>query len=298
MRSPLPVTIASGVTSVTRVLVSTRTPSVSSSPCARRRQLFRQGGQDARPGLDQRHFEPLFVERLKPVEAQRRCRVEQLGGQLDAGSPAADHGDADMLVGRRIGAHRARDAQAMVEQAVAEPVSLGAVVEDHAILADARRAEVIGDRSDREHEIIVPDRMARDQLAAILVEQRRDPDLAPVAIDAVQRAEEEAIAPAMAMAAIADLVEIGVERSGRDLVQQRFPDMRAVALDQDDVVVFAAIFRAEPPRELKARRRPRRRSRSESCARSNVIPTRPAEPCTIAGRPRLARKNWLGSAHP
>ena len=56
----------------------------------------------------------------------------------------------------------------------------------------------------------------------------------------VERAEEEAVAPAMAVAAIADLVEIGVERSGRDLVQQRLPDMGAVAFDQDDVVALAA----------------------------------------------------------
>ena len=50
----------------------------------------------------------------------------------------------------------------------------------------------------------------------------------------------------MAVAAIADLVEIGVERTGRHFVQQRLPDMGAVLLDQDDVVLLAPELRAQP----------------------------------------------------
>ena len=67
---------------------------------------------------------------------------------------------------------------------------------------------------------------------------------------ALERAEEEAVAPAMAVAAVADFVEIGVERTGRDFVQQRLPDMGAVLFDQDDVVPLAAEARAEAPHQL------------------------------------------------
>jgi len=142
----------------------------------------------------------------------------------------------------------------MVEQPVAEPVSLGPIVEHHAMLARTRRAEIIGHGAYREDEIIIAYTVAADQLAAILIEQWRDNDLALVTVDAFECSKKEAIAPAVAVAAIADLVEIGVERSGRDFVEQGFPDMRAVAFHEDDVVPLPPIFRTEPPRELKPAR--------------------------------------------
>ena len=92
--------------------------------------------------------------------------------------------------------------------------------------------------------------MPPDHFLARIVEQRRGGDVPRGAVNAFERAVEEAIAPAHGMAAIADLVEIGVERSGGDLMQQRLPDMREVAIDQDDVVLFAAVFAAEPPHQL------------------------------------------------
>ena len=79
------------------------------------------------------------------------------------------------------------------------------------------------------------------------------PGVAPRAVDGGERAEEIAVAPAMAVVAIADFVEIGVERSGSDFVEQRLPDMGAVALDQDDVVMLAAVAGAEPADEFEAR---------------------------------------------
>jgi hypothetical protein len=51
-------------------------------------------------------------------------------------------------------------------------------------------------------------------------------DRARFAIDAFEGAVEEPVAPAMAVAGVDDFVEIGVQRTGRDLVQQRLPDMR------------------------------------------------------------------------
>ena len=54
-------------------------------------------------------------------------------------------------------------------------------------------------------------------------------------IDAFQRAIEEAVAPAMAMAAITDFVQIGVERARRHFVQQRLPHMRLMRLDKNDI---------------------------------------------------------------
>jgi hypothetical protein len=58
-----------------------------------------------------------------------------------------------------------------------------------------------------------------DQFAAVLVKQWRDSYLPTLAIDAFQSAVKEAISPAVAVTAIADLVEVGVERTSRHLVE-------------------------------------------------------------------------------
>ncbi len=122
------------------------------------------------------------------------------------------------------------------------------------MLRHAGNAEIIADRAQRQHQIIVTDPVAAHQLAAILITDRRDHDLAIVTVDPFQRAEEEAVAPAIAMAAIADFIEIGVQGAGGHLMQQRLPDVGAVLLDQDDVEMLAPIGRAQLGRQLQPRR--------------------------------------------
>ena len=78
------------------------------------------------------------------------------------------------------------------------------------------------------------------------------PDTPAHTVDAFHRAIEEAIAPAVAVAAIADFVEIGVQRSRRHFVQQRLPDMGAVPFDQEDVKGIAPEMRAQPRRQFQA----------------------------------------------
>src|SRR6185437_5730557 len=213
-------------------------------------QFLRQGRQDARAGLDQRHSQATLVEHLQPVVLERGGGVAKLGGEFNPGGAAADDGDIDIGGRGGIVGKRARDAQAMVEQLEPEAVGLFAVLKKQAIARDAGRAEVVRHRADGDDEIIVADAMAPDQLGAVLVEQRRDDDLLGLAVDRLQRAEEEAVAPAVGVAAVADLVQIGVEGAGGDLVQQRLPDMGAVALDEDDVERLLAEPVAEPAHQL------------------------------------------------
>ncbi|BCH16768.1 hypothetical protein MesoLjLa_36190 [Mesorhizobium sp. L-2-11] len=54
----------------------------------------------------------------------------------------------------------------------------------------------------------------------------------------------------MPVAAIANLVKIGVERSSRNLMKKRLPDMGVVPLDKDDVEILTAEPRSEPSHKL------------------------------------------------
>ena len=54
----------------------------------------------------------------------------------------------------------------------------------------------------------------------------------------------------MPVAAIANFVKIRVERSSRNLMKKRFPDMSVVPLHKNDVEILAAEPCSEPPHEL------------------------------------------------
>ena len=84
------------------------------------------------------------------------------------------------------------------------------------------------------------EQVGRNDFASLRIEHGRNMRAPQLSIDPVKRSVEIAIAPTVAVAAISDLVETGVERSGRDFVKQGFPDVRTVAIDQDDVVIAAS----------------------------------------------------------
>ena len=72
-------------------------------------QLFRQRRQDARPRLDQGHFQPAFVEHFQPVMAQLGGGIVKLGRQFHAGGAAADNIHPHHRIGVRDPGCRVRD---------------------------------------------------------------------------------------------------------------------------------------------------------------------------------------------
>ena len=177
--------------------------------------------------------------------AQRASRIVELGASSTPVAPPPTMAISHMrrpLSGSSV--IRARHAEAVVEQPVAESVGPARSSRNRQFSARPgcrsrwSRSRPRG-RDSRSGSCAVRSARCRPRRATARS------TCAALAVDACQRAEEEAIAPAVAVAAVADLVEIGVERSGRDLVQQRLPDVGAVALDEDDVVALATIFRAE-----------------------------------------------------
>ena len=121
------------------------------------------------------------------------------------------------------------------------------------MLAHAGRPEVVRHRPDSKDEIVVADAVPPDNLAAVL-DDRGDDDLAAGAVDRLERPVEEAVIPALGVTAVADLVEVGVERPGRDLVEERLPDVRLLPVDQDDVIVDLAERAAELRHQLESPR--------------------------------------------
>lgn len=92
--------------------------------------------------------------------------------------------------------------------------------------------------------------MSTNQFRPVIVVDRRHYHLPRCSIDGLQRAVEEPVAPTMPVAAIANFVKIRVERSSRNLMKKRLPDMSVVPLHKNDVKILAAEPCSEPPHEL------------------------------------------------
>ena len=201
----------------------------------RGRELFRQCRQNARSGFEQRDPKPALVEVLESVAAQGSRGVVELGGEFNAGGAAADDRDFDSRIARVPHLAGTRDPQAVIQQPLTESFRILAVVEEHAVSANAGNAEVVRHRADRHHQVVVGYSLAGQELRSVFVVHRCDHDFARPSVDILQGAEKEPEAPAMTMGSVPDFVEIGVQGASRHFVQQRFPDVGAIAVDEENV---------------------------------------------------------------
>src|SRR5688572_14239087 len=95
--------------------------------------------------------------------------LSRLVSKSSSASTAGDDNHPEMGVARGVRAHFAGHPQAMIKQAVAEPVGSSAVVEPHAVLGHSGRVEVIRHRACRDHQVVVADPVPGDDLAAVVV---------------------------------------------------------------------------------------------------------------------------------
>jgi hypothetical protein len=138
----------------------------------------------------------------------------------------------------------------MVQQLQSKTIRLVTVFEEKAVILHSGSTEVVRNRPNCDNEVIVSEPMSTDQFRAVIVENRRHDDLPRCSIDGLQRAVEEAVAPTMSVATIANFVKIRVERSRRHLMEERLPDMSVVPLHKNDIEILAAEPCSEPPHEL------------------------------------------------
>src|SRR3954471_20581932 len=114
-------------------------------------QPLRQGREDGWGRLDQRDPDvPFRVDAVEGVGDELARRLVQLGRELDAGGARADDRDLELALAQ--GPLLVLGPQAGVEQALLHLLGLDVGVEEHAVLLDPRRAEVVADAADRDHQ--------------------------------------------------------------------------------------------------------------------------------------------------
>ena len=143
----------------------------------------------------------------------------------------------------------------MVQQPLPKSLRVLPLVEKHAVGTNARGTEIVRHRADRHNQVVVGDTLAGQQLGPVIVVHWRNRNLAALPVDVLQSAEEESKPRSMTVRPVPDFVEIGIERAGRDFMQQRLPDVGAMTVDEEDVDVGVAPVSAsqlrgelQPPR--------------------------------------------------
>ena len=127
------------------------------------------------------------------------------------------------------------------------------VVEEDTVFSDPGGAEVVGNRTQRQHQVIVVQPPFRQHLAAIVVQQRRQLNLPPLAVDIAERTEVKIEAVQAGVGPVTDLVQPRVQGPGSHLVQQRLPDMDGTAIHQGDgSASLATEFVTQPGRQFQA----------------------------------------------
>ncbi len=154
----------------------------------------------------------------------------QFGGQFDAGRARADDSHMQTRRMREVGLSVSTDTG--VDQAAIEPCRFFHGVERDRVFLRTRRAEIIGVAADGDDQRVIGDRLrGRDQNALVIM-GRGHLNFALGAIQSAHRAEAKAEMMPVRLGDQIGLVLRQVHAAGGNFVQQRFPQMRARALDQ------------------------------------------------------------------
>ena len=196
-------------------------------------ETLRQSREDSRRRFDQLDLD-LHVEAdaVKIVGHEVAHRFVQFRRQFDAGGAGTD--DRHMqLTGLerlilRVGA------QAGVDHAAVEAGGLIERIKRDGVRTDARRAEIVRHAADRDDERIVAEHARRNDRLPFLVDARRDMDLSLRPIESDHRADAVAVVPVARVRDEFEGIRLAVERSRRDFVQQRLPDVDARSFEQGD----------------------------------------------------------------
>lgn len=113
-----------------------------------------------------------------------------------------------------------------------EGIGLVTIVDKHTMLAHPRYTEIVAHAADCEHQGVVGNHTARDELTTGLIKRGRKADFAARAVEAIHEPKAEFEMMLVRLGDIVDVVFVRVEGAGRDLVQQWFPQMREVGVHE------------------------------------------------------------------
>ncbi len=122
---------------------------------------------------------------------------------------------------------------AAVDEALAKGLGLGHVIEREDVFGGAGHLEKIGHRAQGQHQFVVADATRRQQLGAIIGQQRRQRDAALGALDCHQLAAGKFKAMFGRLRGVIYLAGLRIALARGDSVQQGLPEVGRPAVDQD-----------------------------------------------------------------
>ena len=186
------------------------------------RDARRQSRQNAVGGLDQVQRDvAIGINAVEAEGDELARRLVQFGGELDAGGAGADDRDLKLPgVQRFVLVLRPH---AGIDQPGVKSRGLLRGLQANGVIGNARRAEIVGETADGEHQRVVGITARWRHLRAILLDHRPDQHLAPGAVEPDHLSGAIAKVMPVRLRQIVELMMAEIHAAGRDLVQQRLP---------------------------------------------------------------------------
>ncbi len=200
------------------------------------RDTRRQRGQNAFTRFHQRDVERAAVEAFVAVAVQLLHRIVEFSGELHAGGAAANNGDIHFLQFAFAGGKT----QELIQHLIMEATRLMRIVEEDAVIFHARRTKIVGRTAQRHHQTVPRQLTLWHQNLTLSVADFCQFNGFAVAVDLRQRSQLKLKAVVTGMGQIAQRIDALIHRTGRHLMQQRFPEMTVVTVNQNNLRFFAA----------------------------------------------------------
>ncbi|MCY1518281.1 hypothetical protein D9M68_529930 [compost metagenome] len=158
----------------------------------------------------------------------------QLHGELDPGGAAAH--DHQVQPGRRIAYLGQIHLRHHLKHGQAELFRVFGGVQRDGVLGSAGRIEEVGGAAQGQHQGVVGEFAAGQDLVALRVAHRIQRDLAAVAVYGLEAALRERKPVHVGQHQVGQAFLVDIQCAGRRFVQRRLPDMEGAAVDQGDVL--------------------------------------------------------------
>src|SRR5262245_50371792 len=156
----------------------------------------------------------------------------QLGRKLRAGGASANDRDLQLFRTQRLGLRVRSDAG--VNEATVKAFGLRLALEQNGMLLGPWRAKVVAEAADGNDQGVVSHRLPLGDNETLLVAKRGNMHQPALTVDPAHLTDAVAKTMPVRLSQIIELVHADVHAAGRDFMQQRLPQMRALFFDQRD----------------------------------------------------------------
>ena len=200
----------------------------------RSRDTWRQCRQNTFARFYQRYVQGFVGQTFIAVAVQLLDRVVQFSGEFYTRRAAADNRNVHFAIRAQVGGVF----QKQIQHLLVEATRLVRIIEENAVLFDTWRIEIVRGATQRHYQGVIGDFTFRNQQFTFLIAQFCNSDCFRFTININDGTQLELETMITRMGQIAQRIDAFIKRASRHFVQQRFPQVAVVTIDQRNFGFF------------------------------------------------------------